>query len=113
MSEPQIININNVDDDDIVASNKMLDYTHIALIGSILFHTNLIPNDLYNGYLGLVFGVGIIIVMMDLFDIFIRSSYDFNQYDYEFIYTPPNTNRSSVVTNYNTIQLSNLPTICK
>ena len=83
----------------------------IALIGSVLFHTNLIPNSIYNGYLGIVFGIGFIIVAYDLFDIFMRNSYDFNQYDYEFIYTPPNTNSST--TQYNAIQLSNLPTICK
>ena len=84
----------------------------IALIGSFLFYLNLLPDMIYNIYLGIVFGVGIIIIMYDLYNIFIRSSYDFNQYDFEFIYKPPMTNHNKT-TNYNTIQLSNIPTVCK
>jgi hypothetical protein len=83
----------------------------IALIGSFLFYLDLISNTPYNIYVGLVFGIGIILVMYDLYDIFMRSSYDFKQYDYEFIYTPPLINANSK--NYNTIQLSNIPTVCK
>ncbi len=83
----------------------------IALIGSLFFYSNIISNTVYNIYLGIIFGVGFIIVMYDLFDIFIRTSYDFNQYDYNFIYTPPTIHNNGI--NYNTIQLSNLPTVCK
>ena len=83
----------------------------IALLGSLFFYSNIISNTVYNIYLGIIFGVGFIIVMYDLFDIFIRNSYDFNQYDYNFIYTPPTINNNDI--NYNTIQLSNLPTVCK
>jgi hypothetical protein len=83
----------------------------IALIGSLFFYSNIIPNTVYNIYLGIIFGVGFIIVMYDLFDIFIRTDYDFNQFDYNFIYTPPTINNKDK--NYNTLQLSNLPTVCK
>ena len=65
----------------------------------------------YNIYLGIVFGIGFIVVMFDLYDIFRRSAYDFNEYDYNFFYRPPRLNDESK--NYNTIQLSNLPTVCK
>ena len=83
----------------------------IALIGSFLFYLDLLSNTPYNIYVGLVFGIGIISIMYDLYDIFMRSSYDFKQYDYEFIYKPPLINANSK--NYNTIQLSNIPTVCK
>jgi len=83
----------------------------IALIGSLLFYLNILPDMTYNIYLGIVFGIGTIVVMYDLYDIFKRTSYDFNQYDYNFFYTPPNLNPESK--NYSTTQLSNLPTVCK
>jgi hypothetical protein len=84
----------------------------IALIGSFLFYLNILPDMMYNIYLGIVFGIGFIIIMYDLYNIFIRNSNDFNQYDYEFLYKPPMIN-SNETTNYNTIQLSNIPTVCK
>ena len=83
----------------------------IALIGSFLFYLDLLSNTPYNIYVGLVFGIGIILIMYDFYDIFIRSSYDFNQYDYEFIFKPPLINPNDK--KYNTIQLSNIPTVCK
>jgi hypothetical protein len=95
-----------------VVLKKIIIICCIALIGSFLFYLNLLPDMIYNIYLGIVFGVGIIIIMYDLFNIFIRSDYDFNQFDYEFIYKPPMTNHNKT-TNYNTIQLSNIPTVCK
>jgi hypothetical protein len=83
----------------------------IALIGSYVFYLNFISKTFYTIYLGIVFGIGLIIVMYDLFDIFMRSSYNFNEYDFEFIYKPPSI--QNIGKNYNTIQLSNLPTTCK
>lgn len=83
----------------------------IALIGSFLFYLDYFSNTIYNTYLGTVFGIGFIIVMYDLYDIFMRSSYDFNEYDYNFLYKPHQLNNPGK--NYNTIQLSNIPTVCK
>lgn len=94
-----------------IVLKKIIIICCIALIGSYVYYLNFITKTFYNIYLGIVFGVGVIIVMYDLYDIFMRSSYNFNEYDYEFIYTPPNIHNTG--TNYNTIQLSNLPTTCK
>lgn len=83
----------------------------VGLIGSVLYHNGLITSDIYTLYLGVVFAIGIIIVLYDLFDIFIRNNNDFNQYDYEFIYSPPTIPKSTPI-NYNALELSNMPTIC-
>jgi hypothetical protein len=94
-----------------VVLKKIIIICCIALIGSLLFYVNIFPNMVYNVYLGIVFGIGVIIIMFDLYDIFRRSSYDFNEYDYNFFYRPPRLNDQSK--NYNTVELSNLPTVCK
>jgi hypothetical protein len=83
----------------------------IGLIGSVLYHNGFITSDVYTLYLGAVFGIGLFIVLYDLFDIFIRNSINFNEYDYEFIYKPPIIPKSTP-TNYNALELSNMPTIC-
>lgn len=83
----------------------------VGLIGSVLYHNQLIPSDVYTMYLGVVFGIGLIIIFYDLFNIFIRNSNDFNQYDYEFIYSPPMIPKSTPK-NYNLLELSNMPTVC-
>jgi hypothetical protein len=83
----------------------------IALIGSFLYYLNIFPNMVYNIYLGIVFGIGFIIVMHGLFDIFKRSAHDFKQYDYEAVYRPPSIKK--INKSYNTTQLANLPTVCK
>jgi hypothetical protein len=83
----------------------------VGLIGSVLYENQLIPNMVYTMYLGIVFGIGLIIILYELFDIFIRNSNDFKQYDYEFIYSPPTITKSSQ-NKYNSSELSNMPTIC-
>jgi len=83
----------------------------VGLIGSVLYHNGLITSGIYTLYLGVVFAIGLIIIIYDLFDIFIRNNNDFNQYDYEFIYSPPTISKSTP-TNYNALELSNMPTIC-
>ena len=83
----------------------------VALVGSLLFHNGFIPSELYTMYLGVVFAIGILIVLYDLFDIFIRNNNNFNEYDYEFIYSPP-TIPTIVNKTYNSLELSNMPTVC-
>jgi uncharacterized membrane protein (DUF485 family) len=80
----------------------------IALFGSILYHNGLLSSDLYTGYLSLVFGIGTFIILYYLFNIFIRNSNRYNEYDYEFIYKPPTIGDPT----YNAVELSNLPSDC-
>ena len=80
----------------------------IALFGSILYHNDLLTSDLYTGYLSLVFGIGTLIILYYLFNIFIRNSNRYNEYDYEFIYKPPTIGDPT----YNAVELSNLPSDC-
>jgi len=80
----------------------------IALFGSILYHNGLLTSDLYTGYLSLVFGIGTFIILYYLFNIFIRNSNRYNEYDYEFIYKPPTIGDPT----YNAVELSNLPSDC-
>ena len=82
----------------------------VGLIGSVLYHNGLIPSNVYTLYLGAVFGIGGVVILYDLFNIFIRNSNNFNEYDYEFIYSPPTPNTTQP--NYNPLELSNMPTIC-
>jgi hypothetical protein len=83
----------------------------IGLVGSLLYHNGFITSNVYTLYLGAVFGIGSVVVIYDLFNIFIRNNNNFNEYDYEFIYSPP-TIPKSTPTNYNALELSNMPTIC-
>jgi hypothetical protein len=83
----------------------------VALVGSVLYHNGLIPSELYTTYLGVVFAIGILVVLYDLFDIFIRNNNNFNEYDFEFIYSPPTISKTKQK-GYNTLELSNMPTIC-
>ena len=80
----------------------------IALFGSILYHNGLLSSDLYTGYLSLVFGIGTFIILYYLFNIFIRKSNRYSEYDYEFIYRPPTIGDPT----YNAVELSNLPSDC-
>ena len=83
----------------------------VGLIGSVLYHNGLIPSELYTTYLSIVFAIGILVVLYDLFDIFIRNNNNFNEYDFEFIYSPP-TIPLVKPKNKNSLELSNMPTIC-
>jgi hypothetical protein len=83
----------------------------VALVGSLLFHNGIIPSEFYTMYLGIVFAIGILLVLYDLFDIFIRNNNNFNEYDYEFIYSPPTIPPIQNKT-YNSLELSNMPPIC-
>ena len=83
----------------------------VGLIGSVLYHNGLMPSSVYTLYLGAVFGIGGVVIVYDLFDIFIRNSNNFNEYDYEFIYSP-RTIPKTTPQNYNSLELSNMPTIC-
>jgi hypothetical protein len=83
----------------------------VALIGSVLYHNGLITSDMYTMYLIIVFSVGILIFIYDMFDIFMRNNNNFNEYDFEFIYSPSKIPKSNTK-NYNSVELSNMPTIC-
>ena len=83
----------------------------IGLVGSLLYHNGLIPSNVYTLYLGTVFGIGFVYILYDLFNIFIRNSNNFDEYDYEFIYSPPTISKTTPQ-NYNSLELSNMPTIC-
>ncbi len=83
----------------------------VGLIGSVLYHNGLISSDMYTLYLIIVLTIGMLIVLYDLFDIFIRNNNNFHEYDYEFIYSPP-TIPLVKNKNYNSLELSNMPSIC-
>jgi hypothetical protein len=81
----------------------------LSLFGSVMYHNGLLTDTLYTGYLTLVFGIGLIIILYKLFDIFIRNNNNFKEYDYNFIYKPPTVTFGDVSNN---IELSDLPTDC-
>jgi uncharacterized membrane protein (DUF485 family) len=75
----------------------------IALIGSILYNYGMIPSNMYTLYLGGVFGVGIILVMYNIFDIYSRNNNSFNEYDY--LYNP---NTAVSTSKLSTAELANI-----
>jgi hypothetical protein len=81
----------------------------IALFGSILYSKSILSSNMYTYYLGVVFGVGFIIAAYSLYDIYIRDSITFDEYDFQ--YKPPapdEANRASLTTS----QLANMEQAC-
>lgn len=62
----------------------------VSLIGSVFYHNGLITNDIYTGYLSLVFALGIVYIIYKIYDIYIRDNINFSRFAYEKLFTPYN-----------------------
>jgi len=82
----------------------------LSLLGSLLYHNSLITSSMYTLYACVVFGVGIVYISYKLFNIFMRSNLNFNEYDYNSIFRPDYVKYNTK--NLNTIELSNLDSEC-
>jgi len=83
----------------------------IALLGSVAYHTGLIPSAIYTLYLIIVFSLGFVIVIYKYIDIYTRTQTDFNERDFNSIYKPK-TDLEKSLKSKNPMELSKLPTLC-
>jgi hypothetical protein len=80
----------------------------LALIGSILYNKEIISLLMYTTYVGFISLIMLLVIGRDMYNIFIRDSTNFDEIDYTLSYRPVIPDISSNI-NYNTGELSNLP----
>lgn len=80
----------------------------IALIGAILYNYKILPSNMFTIYLGIVFGIGAILVLYNIYDIYRRDNNTFNEYDQQYKPPMPDVNNA----NYTTTQLANMQPSC-
>jgi uncharacterized membrane protein (DUF485 family) len=81
----------------------------IALVGAVLYSKSILSSNTYTYYLGVVFGVGFIIAAYNLYDIYIRDTITFNEYDFQ--YKPPAPDGSDLA-GLTTSELANMEQAC-
>jgi uncharacterized membrane protein (DUF485 family) len=83
----------------------------IALIGCIIYNYGIMPSNMFTIYLGVVFAIGGILVLYNLFDIYVRDNHNFNEYDQ--LYKPPLPNSvNTSLRTYTTQELANMEQSC-
>ena len=85
----------------------------VALLGSLAYHSSLMPSAAYTLYLIVVFSIGFIFIIYKYFDIFMRSKLNFNEIDYNALYKPSNVVAKSSSTLITPLDLYTMPSICK
>ena len=83
----------------------------IALFGAILYSNSILSSSAYTYYLGGVFGIGFIIVVYNIYDIYIRDSITFNEYDFQYKPPTPDATNSNLAS-LSTTQLANMEQDC-
>lgn len=83
----------------------------VALIGVILYSNKLLSSNMFTYYLGVVFGIGAIFIIYNIYDIYIRDSYTFDEYNFQ--YKPPPLDASNnALASLTTSELANMSTVC-
>ncbi len=83
----------------------------IALIGAILYSNKILSSNYFTYYLGAVFGIGAIVIIYNIYDIYIRDKHVFNEYDFQ--YNPPTPDASNnALAGLTTSQLANMSPSC-
>lgn len=73
----------------IVILQKMVVFFCLAILGTLL------SDGIRPVYLGVLFAIGFVVFFYDLWDVFLRDSRDFDQYNFNFFYVkPPETENS-------------------
>jgi len=80
----------------------------LALIGTLLYNKQLFSLLFYTIYICILFLIMFFFIARDLFNIFLRDSTNFDEYDHKFLYSPGNP--VNFKNTYNDAELSNLPT---
>ena len=88
---------------------KVIFFCCVGLVGAVLYNKKLISTLVFSIYLGVVFSILIILIAKDVFSVFLRDNMNFDEYDYGFLYKPPVVT-SNMHNDYNTAELSNMPT---
>jgi len=73
----------------IVVLQKIVVFFCLAILGTLL------PNGIRPLYLGVLFAGGFIVLFYDLWDIFLRDSRDFDQYNFNLFYNKPPSQENS------------------
>ena len=82
----------------------------LGLIGTILFHKSLISNLVFTIYLGILLAILFILIAKDTFNIFLRDSFNFNEFDFGFFYKPTSTSTTTLDDYWSDAQLADFPT---
>jgi hypothetical protein len=83
----------------------------LALIGAIMYSKSILSSSMFTYYLGVVFGIGAIFILYNIYDIYIRDTINYNEYDYQ--YKPPMPDElNSNLANLTTTQLANMDPKC-
>jgi hypothetical protein len=67
----------------IVILQKIVAFFCIAILGTLL------PDSVRPVFMGVLFAIGFVALFYDLWDVYLRDSRDFEQYDFNFFYTKP------------------------
>ncbi len=80
----------------IVILQKMVVFFCLAILGTLL------PDGIRPVYLGVLFAIGFVVFFYDLWDVFLRDSRNFDQYNFNFFYVkPPETETSDTYVDFN------------
>jgi len=83
----------------------------LALFGAVLYSNSILSSNNFTYYLGVVFGIGAIFIVYNIYDIYIRDTINFNEYDYQ--YKPPMPDElNSNLSNLSTSQLAKVDPKC-
>ena len=90
---------------------KLVLFTCLGIVGSILFQNGTISEKVFILYEAIVLSVGFILILYDLWDIYLRDSNYFDEYDYASLSAPPKMG-GEIQTDFNSIELAYQPTFC-
>jgi|LauGreDrversion2_2_1035103.scaffolds.fasta_scaffold30773_2 lipopolysaccharide export LptBFGC system permease protein LptF len=67
----------------IVILQKIVIFFCLAILGTLF------PDNIKPLYLGLLFAIGFVVIFYDMWDVFLRDSRDFDQYNFNYFYMKP------------------------
>jgi hypothetical protein len=80
----------------IVILQKIVVFFCLAILGTLL------PDGIRPVYMGVLFAGGFVVLFYDLWDVFLRDSRNFDQYNFNFFYVkPPETETSDTYVDFN------------
>lgn len=83
----------------------------LGLIGCILFQNGLMSDTTFILYQSLLLSAGFIVILYDLWDIYLRDNTIFDEYDFS-VFADPHVYNGTVDVSFNSIQLAYQPVSC-
>ena len=83
----------------------------LAILGCVLLQNNFMSEKFFVLFEALILSAGFIIIMYDLWDIYLRDNSIFDEYDFS-VYLDPHINNGHVDSSFNSVQLAYQPVGC-